>query len=115
MCFLLLTTDRHPVRRPDHPVLNLSRFLMGSEPVKVLATGSCQIDKEIMSLEGPEAFDTASIVVRFENGEDAAPRTHCTAEPGSALLAPHSPLTDPCSTLHVLPALHLLHRQGRNH
>jgi hypothetical protein len=50
--------------------LDMARFLMGSEPVKVLATGSCQVS-DIGDLEGPEAFDTASIVVRFENGKDA--------------------------------------------
>ena len=66
---------------------HLSRFLMGSEPVKVLAIGSCQIDKEIESLEGPEAFDTASIVVHFENGMDAAPTA--PAETDAALLAAH--------------------------
>merc|ERR1719201_2191779 len=41
------------------------------EPIKVLATGACNIDKSIEVLEGPEAFDTASIIVRFENGKDA--------------------------------------------
>ena len=51
--------------------LDMSRFLMGSEPVRVLATGSCNIDKSIEVLEGPEAFDTASIIVQFENGKDA--------------------------------------------
>lgn len=51
--------------------LDMARFLMGSEPVKVLATGSCQVDPGIADLEGPEAFDTASIIVRFENGKDA--------------------------------------------
>jgi len=51
--------------------LDMARFLMGSEPVKVLATGSCQIDKAIEDLEGPEAFDTATVIVRFENGKDA--------------------------------------------
>jgi len=51
--------------------LDMARFLMGCEPVKVLATGSCNIDKAIEDLPGPEAFDTASIVVRFENGKDA--------------------------------------------
>jgi len=51
--------------------LDMARFLMGSEPVKVLATGSCQVDQGIADLEGPEAFDTASIIVRFENGKDA--------------------------------------------
>jgi len=51
--------------------LDMARFLMGSEPVRVLATGSCNIDKSIEVLEGPEAFDTASVIVQFENGKDA--------------------------------------------
>ena len=51
--------------------LDMARFLMGCEPVKVLATGACNIDKSIMDLPGPEAFDTSTIVVRFENGKDA--------------------------------------------
>jgi len=36
----------------------------------VLAMGSCQVS-DIQDLEGPEAYDTATIVVRFENGKDA--------------------------------------------
>jgi len=51
--------------------LDMARFLMGCEPVKVLATGKCNIDKSIEALPGPEAFDTATIIVRFENGKDA--------------------------------------------
>jgi len=51
--------------------LDMARFLMGCEPVKVMATGKCNIDKSIEVLPGPEAFDTATIIVRFENGKDA--------------------------------------------
>ena len=47
--------------------LDMARFLMGCEPVKVLAMGSCQVS-DVQDLEGPEAYDTATIVVRFENG-----------------------------------------------
>merc|ERR1719440_2088961 len=51
--------------------LDMARFLMGCEPVKVLASGSCNVDEAIKELEGPEAMDTATVVVRFENGKDA--------------------------------------------
>jgi len=51
--------------------LDMARFLMGSEPVEILALGSCQIDKSIEALEGPEAFDTATVVMKFANGKDA--------------------------------------------
>jgi len=50
--------------------LDMARFLMGCEPVKVLAMGSCQVS-DVQDLEGPEAYDTATIIVRFENGKDA--------------------------------------------
>jgi len=39
--------------------------------VKVLATGSTLVDPAIKDFDGPEKFDTASVVVRFENGKDA--------------------------------------------
>ena len=51
--------------------LDMARFLMESEPVEILALGSCQIDPAIKVLEGPEAFDTATIVMKFANGKDA--------------------------------------------
>mmetsp|Transcript_45737 Transcript_45737/g.147265 ORF Transcript_45737/g.147265 Transcript_45737/m.147265 type:complete len:329 (-) Transcript_45737:758-1744(-) len=51
--------------------LDMARFLMASEPVAVLASGSCQVSPEISALEGPEAFDTANVMVRFANGKDA--------------------------------------------
>lgn len=38
---------------------------------RILAQGSCQIDHAIESLEGPEAFDTANIMVEYENGKTA--------------------------------------------
>ena len=44
---------------------------MDSEPVEILALGSCQIDPAIKDLEGPEAFDTATILMKFANGKDA--------------------------------------------
>merc|ERR1719201_1985720 len=50
--------------------LDMARFLMGCEPIAVLATGSSQVS-DIGDLEGPEAFDAASCIVRFENGKDA--------------------------------------------
>jgi hypothetical protein len=49
----------------------MARFLMDSEPVEILALGSCQIDPAIKDLEGPEAFDTATILMKFANGKDA--------------------------------------------
>ena len=51
--------------------LDMARFLMGSEPTEILASGSCHIDKKIQKLEGPEAYDTASVIVRFTNGKEA--------------------------------------------
>ena len=51
--------------------LDMARFLMESEPVEVLARGSCQIDPAIEELAGPEAFDTATILIHFANGKDA--------------------------------------------
>ncbi|CAM9196965.1 unnamed protein product [Ectocarpus sp. 6 AP-2014] len=51
--------------------LDMSRFLMGSEPTRILAQGSCQIDHAIETLDGPEAFDTAMIMVEFEGGKTA--------------------------------------------
>ncbi|KAG5185390.1 hypothetical protein JKP88DRAFT_180514 [Tribonema minus] len=51
--------------------LDMSRFLMGSEPKKILAVGSCHIDKSIKTLPGPEAYDTATIIVEYEGGRTA--------------------------------------------
>ena len=51
--------------------LDMARFLMASEPVEILAMGSCQIDKAIEVLPGAEAFDTATILMKFANGKDA--------------------------------------------
>ena len=44
---------------------------MDSEPVEILASGTCQIDKSIEVLPGAEAYDTANIVMRFANGKEA--------------------------------------------
>ena len=51
--------------------LDMARYLMDSEPVAIMALGSCQIDPAIKTLEGPEAYDTATIVMKFANGKDA--------------------------------------------
>ena len=51
--------------------LDMSRFLAGQDPIDILAIGSCHIDKEIEKLEGSEAFDTASCIVRYPNGVQA--------------------------------------------
>lgn len=48
--------------------LDMSRFLAGSDPIDILAIGSCHIDKSIETLEGSEKFDTASCIVRYPNG-----------------------------------------------
>mmetsp|Transcript_16487 Transcript_16487/g.66606 ORF Transcript_16487/g.66606 Transcript_16487/m.66606 type:complete len:427 (-) Transcript_16487:842-2122(-) len=51
--------------------LDMSRHLMGSEPIEILASGSCHIDRRIESLPGAEAYDTANIIVRFSEGREA--------------------------------------------
>jgi len=51
--------------------LDMARFLMESEPVEILATGSCQIDQAIAVLPDAEAYDTANIIMRFANGKEA--------------------------------------------
>ena len=51
--------------------LDMARFLMKSEPVSILASGSCQIDKAIEELPGAEAYDTAMIIMKFANGKTA--------------------------------------------
>ena len=51
--------------------LDMSRYFVGSEPVEILASGSCHIDKRILELDGPEAYDTANIMVRYANGKEA--------------------------------------------
>jgi len=50
--------------------LDMARFLMDSEPVAVLASGSCQIDQAINVLPGAEAFDTANVIMKFANGKE---------------------------------------------
>uniref|UniRef100_A0A7S0LHM4 Gfo/Idh/MocA-like oxidoreductase N-terminal domain-containing protein n=1 Tax=Coccolithus braarudii TaxID=221442 RepID=A0A7S0LHM4_9EUKA len=51
--------------------LDMARFLMDSEPVEILASGSCTIDEAILELPGPEAFDTAVIVMKFASGKES--------------------------------------------
>lgn len=51
--------------------LDMSRFLAGADPIDILAIGSCHFDKEIEKLEGSEAFDTASCIIRYPNGVQA--------------------------------------------
>eukprot|EP00310_Coccolithus_braarudii_P023452 CAMPEP_0183340224 /NCGR_PEP_ID=MMETSP0164_2-20130417/6848_1 /TAXON_ID=221442 /ORGANISM="Coccolithus pelagicus ssp braarudi, Strain PLY182g" /LENGTH=415 /DNA_ID=CAMNT_0025510325 /DNA_START=39 /DNA_END=1286 /DNA_ORIENTATION=- len=51
--------------------LDMARYLMDSEPLEILASGSCAIDPAIKVLPGAEAFDTATIVMRFANGKEA--------------------------------------------
>jgi len=51
--------------------LDMSRFLAGTDPIDILAIGSCHIDKSIEVLDGSEKFDTASCIVRYPNGVQA--------------------------------------------
>jgi inositol 2-dehydrogenase len=51
--------------------LDMSRFLAGTDPIDILAIGSCHIDKSIQELKGSEAFDTASCLVRYPDGVHA--------------------------------------------
>eukprot|EP00956_Cyclotella_meneghiniana_P008510 scaffold11526_cov69-Cyclotella_meneghiniana.AAC.4 len=51
--------------------LDMTRFLAGSDPIEILAVGSCHIDKSIEDLPGSEAFDTASCIVRYPGGVNA--------------------------------------------
>ena len=58
--------------------LDIARWLMGScgknEPVKIYATGACNVDKQILELKSSnpsEAIDTANILVEFESGSTA--------------------------------------------
>ena len=52
--------------------LDMSRFLMGEDPISILGVGSCHIDKAIEELEEPtERFDTAAIVIKYPSGRTA--------------------------------------------
>jgi len=51
--------------------LDMSRFLAGADPIEILALGSCHIDKSIEALDGAEAYDTASCLVKYPNGVQA--------------------------------------------
>ena len=48
--------------------LDMSRFLAGTDPIDILAVGSCHFDKEIKDYDGSEKFDTASCLVRYPDG-----------------------------------------------
>ena len=58
--------------------LDIARWLMGScgtnEPVRIYATGACNVDKSILELKNSnpsEAIDTANILIEFESGSTA--------------------------------------------
>ena len=51
--------------------VSLSVSLSLSSLQRILAQGSCQIDHAIDDLEGAEAYDTAMIMVEFEDGKTA--------------------------------------------
>lgn len=48
--------------------LDMARYMAGSCPVDIMATGGTHVDDSIKNLPGSERFDTASCIVRFENG-----------------------------------------------
>ena len=48
--------------------LDMARYLAGSCPVDVMATGGTHVSPEIKDLQGSERFDTAACIVRFANG-----------------------------------------------
>jgi len=50
--------------------LDMTRFLIGQDPIEILAVGSTHIDKNILALDEPsERYDTACAIVRFPNGK----------------------------------------------
>jgi len=51
--------------------LDMTRFLVGEDPIDILSVGSCHIDKSIEVLDGSEAFDTAACILRYPNGVQA--------------------------------------------
>jgi len=51
--------------------LDLARFLMASEPTEILASGVTAVSPEIKDFEGPEKYDTATIIVKFANDREA--------------------------------------------
>jgi myo-inositol 2-dehydrogenase / D-chiro-inositol 1-dehydrogenase len=58
--------------------LDIARWLMGAqgknEPVKIYATGACNVNDEILQLKDSnpsEAIDTANILIEFESGSTA--------------------------------------------
>uniref|UniRef100_A0A6S8B8Q1 EF-hand domain-containing protein n=1 Tax=Aureoumbra lagunensis TaxID=44058 RepID=A0A6S8B8Q1_9STRA len=51
--------------------LDMSRFFMASEPTEILASGMTCVSDDILHLDGPEKYDTATIIVRFANGREA--------------------------------------------
>lgn len=51
--------------------LKFTPNLFSSSLQRILATGSCHIDRDIEDLEGPEAYDTATVMVEYEGGKVA--------------------------------------------
>lgn len=65
--------------------LDIARWLMGSrganEPVRIYATGACNVDKSILELKDSnpsEAIDTANILIEFESGSTATIQVRST-------------------------------------
>ena len=51
--------------------LDLARFLMASEPIEILASGMNCVSPDIADFDGPEKYDTASVIIKFANGREA--------------------------------------------
>lgn len=86
--------------------LDISRWLMGSkgtnEPVKIYATGACNVDKKIMELQASnpsEAIDTANILIEFESGSTATIQVRSHQRLSTCVLVAEMPVSlsaNPC-------------------
>lgn len=83
--------------------LDIARWLMGSrgdnEPVRIYATGACNVDKSILELKDSnpsEAIDTANILIEFATGSTATIQVPTRASPFSFLFSLFSYLIPGC-------------------
>ena len=70
--------------------LDMSRFLMGSEPTEILAAAGVHVSK-IQKLKGPEAYDTASAIGATNGKEaiiDVCRQAPCNYDQRAEFLAP---------------------------
>mmetsp|Transcript_43145 Transcript_43145/g.116526 ORF Transcript_43145/g.116526 Transcript_43145/m.116526 type:complete len:299 (-) Transcript_43145:777-1673(-) len=58
-------------RDPAPPPFSYVEGSGGEEPEAILAYGACMIDKEIEKLPGAEAYDTASVIIKYPGGKHA--------------------------------------------